>query len=148
MPDILPSQLWDRAQSAPRNANFHLVPRYTPGSPAQVPWDTFLHVAQEELGSYEDALTGIFGEEKQKIAETKALSGIAFCRWEKGKKVFRLDIITGVQFEEPPRLNHKDVDRLKDLRNRKQFGESLMTRDQLQELETLEYRNEIHRDKY
>lgn len=134
----------DNIQKAPTKAHLHLEPRYTCGSPAHcLDQDTVLHVANDEIASYDQYLTGIFGEANKKRAEVEGLAGIAYARWEKGKKVFRLDLITGEEFVEPPQLNYKEMSRALDLQNRLKYVG--LNPDLKRELETLEYRAKLHR---
>lgn len=130
---------------AGRNAHYHVQPRYCAGSPALVPLGQALHCADDEVEFHEMSLTGCWGEEKKKLAETKGLGGIVYARWERGKKVFRADIITGEVIEEPKRLQWEDIERLKALRNRKEYLDNLRLEER-RELEQLEFRAEIHRE--
>lgn len=102
------------------------------------------HVAEEEREAMERCLTGAYGEKDKTTAETKGLAWIAYARWQKGNKVFRLDLLTGEQIQEPPTMRHKDKERLADLRNRKQFVG--LTWETEQELVALEFRAMIHRE--
>lgn len=101
-----------------------------------------MRVAVQEVESYEMALTGAVGQQEEAKAAKEGLSWIAYARWEKGRKLFRLDLITGEQITEPPRLEDKDIKRLKLLRNSKKYG--LMRFDE-NELTGLEFRAKIHR---
>lgn len=74
---------------------FNVAPRYTPGSPAQVPLETALRVAAQERQSYayaRDARYGVGGVEK---AQREGLLGIveAVCETRKGWDT--LDLVTG-----------------------------------------------------
>jgi hypothetical protein len=133
-----------RSQAASRKAFFHLVPRYTSGSPAMVDIREACHVADGERKAYVNNLTGVFGDELKSLALTKGLGGIAYARWERGNKVFRLDLLTGIESIEPPRLTWEDCDRVRELRGyRDHFP---LDRDKRIELDALEHRLEIHRD--
>ena len=137
------NELIDLTRKAGRRAFFHIHPRYTGGSGAMVNLGVCAHAAAEEEEFYHIALTGVWGEEKKKLAETKGLAGIAYARWEKGRKVWRLDLLTGAIFEEPKRLEWRDLERLKDLDNRKQHVG--LAPDLDRELTGLLHRAEIHR---
>lgn len=128
----------------PRNAFFNLVPRYTCGSPAMVDLGEACRVADHERDAYENNRTGVFGEELKAKAEAKGLHGIAYARWEKGGKVWRLDLLTGKEEIELPRLSWDEKERVKDLRNRKQFLG--LNTSHTTELSALEKRLEIHRE--
>jgi hypothetical protein len=131
------------ALRAPRKANFSVRPRYTAGSPAGVDMDTAIKFAVDEIRFHAMVLTGVWGEEKQRQAETDKLEHLAYARWEKGRKVFRLDLITGEEMVEPKSLMYKDEERLRVLRNMKQFVG--LRQDTEQELKDLEFRAMIHR---
>lgn len=59
-----------------RNGHYSVYPRYTPGSGAMVDASTALKAAEEERESYEQTLTGVYGEELRKRAENQGLGGI------------------------------------------------------------------------
>lgn len=133
-----------RAQSASRKAFFYLVPRYTSGSPAMVDIREACHVADGERKAYVNNLTGVFGDELKSLALTKGLGGIAYARWERGGKVWRLDLLTGEETIELPRLTWQECNRVRELRGyRDHFP---LERDMATELAALEHRLEIHRD--
>ena len=82
-----------------KKVHYHVDTRYTCGSPAVVPEQTALRVAEEEKKAYERALTGVYGDDKKTLAETKGLDGIVEARAESGsgKKFTWMiqDLITG-----------------------------------------------------
>lgn len=133
-----------RANQAPGKAFYHLVPRYSSGSPAMVDLGEAVRVADHEQEAYFNCLTGVFGNDLQVMAKSKGLSGIAYARWEKGNKVYRLDLLTGIESIEPPRLTSKECDRVRDLRNERKHLS--LTPLKTAELMALESRLEIHRD--
>lgn len=59
-----------------RSSHYSVRPRYSGGSPAAVPENIALTVAQQELDGHTHALTGAFGEEHQKRAQEAGLRGI------------------------------------------------------------------------
>lgn len=79
----------------------NVYPRYTPGSPAQVPPETAEHVATEEALCHQRALSGIYGEEEQAFAKKAGLHGIVFTHAEHGRKVIVQDLITRVRHNFP-----------------------------------------------
>lgn len=133
----LPAEILDRI---PRKAFFNLVPRYTSGSPAMVDLGEACRVADHEKEAHANHLSGVFGDECRRMAETKGLHGIAYARWEKGGKVWRLDLLTGREEIELPRLNWNERERIRELR---QFAPDATRKA---ELAALEHRLEIHRE--
>ena len=87
--------------SARRKPHFNVAPRYTCGSPAQVPQALALRVAAQEKEAYERSLTGIYGEADQALAEQKGLAGIAEERLETAKGWQVRDLCTGEVFLRP-----------------------------------------------
>lgn len=89
------------ATSRRNNYQFHVRPRYTPGSPAMVHDNIAFKVAKEEADAIEAALEGAWGEDHKKRAETLGLDGIAYVMFEKGNgRQFRWhvwDLITNVE---------------------------------------------------
>jgi hypothetical protein len=81
--------------------HYNVAPRYTGGSPAQVPRDTALKVAGEEKVAHNRALEGLYGEEMQKQAEEFGLAGIAEERTEFGTGWIVLDLCTAKEFFRP-----------------------------------------------
>ena len=66
-----------------RNKTWYQVrPRYTPGSPAQVPQHVALLVAEQEPRFYERALSGAWGESSKVLAEDEGLDFIAYTTTE------------------------------------------------------------------
>jgi hypothetical protein len=86
-----------------KRIHFNVAPRYTPGSPAQVPIRTAVMVALEERQAIKHNLDGIYGEERRKKAEELGLKGIVEARREGPKKRGWdvLDLITGERFDRP-----------------------------------------------
>jgi hypothetical protein len=138
------SQIQANYQKVPKKAFCHVQPRYTAGSPALVPDSIALLVALDEVKHYKIHLEGVFGQKLLDKAMSEGLSWIVYARWEKGKKVYRLDLITGEQIIEPPRLEWDDKERIKILRNKHEFIG--LTVDDSEELAALEFRQKIHRD--
>ena len=131
---------------AGRSAHFSVAPRYTCGSPAMVSMETAVRVAVEEREAYEQCLDGVMGEELQRTARARGLANIAYARWEKGSKVWRLDLLAGGDaFIEPPRLGYKDEARLRLLRLMKVNGGAEF--GYVAELALLESRAALHRQK-
>jgi hypothetical protein len=73
---------------------FQVRPRYTPGSPAQVPQHVALRVAEQEPRFYERALSGIWGDSSKATADTEGLDFIAYTITEKKKGWEVHDLIT------------------------------------------------------
>lgn len=61
---------------------YHVAPRYTPGSPAQVPREIAERVAAEEKRAIEYHLSGAYGVEAQGFAIVTGLAGIVEQRQE------------------------------------------------------------------
>ncbi len=135
------------ARQAGRNAFFHIEPRYTSGSPAMISMLEVLRIAVQEFEAHARCLTGVYGDELKTLAETKGLKYIAYARWEKGSKVWRLDLLTNEIYEEPKQLTWTDRERLIELRgyliHHKKIGESFRWQT---ELDALEFRAMIHRE--
>ena len=87
--------------SGRKRLQFHVRPRYTAGSPALVHDTVALKVAEEEARAYEHALSGSWGEDEKKRAETLGLNDIVYAMFEKGSgRQFRWhvwDLITNVE---------------------------------------------------
>lgn len=147
MPQALTEQrLLEVARGAGRNAHFYLAPRYTPGSPALVDIGTCCHVGAEEVEAHEWTLDGTYGSQLQAKAQAEGVVNIAYARWEKGAKVYRLDLLTGECFVEPRQLDHDEVERVKILQN-KQCYVGLRT-DETRELGVLIARAKLHRQDF
>lgn len=84
-----------------RKTHFSVAPRYTCGSPAQVPEHIARRVAEEEKQAYERSLTGIYGDADKELAEKKGLAGIAEERTETAKGWQVRDLCTGEAFLRP-----------------------------------------------
>lgn len=82
----------------PHFINFHysVYPRYTAGSPAQVPAEIARQLVVEEKSSYERYLTGVYGEEDKAMAQREGLAGIAEEVWERYSKLYYHDMLTDV----------------------------------------------------
>jgi hypothetical protein len=65
-----------------KSPQYHVAPRYTPGSPALVDEPTALQVAAEECSSYEYHLQGRHGELEQLRAQQLGLANIVEKRIE------------------------------------------------------------------
>jgi co-chaperonin GroES (HSP10) len=78
-----------------RAEHFSVHPRYTPGSGAWVGEDIGRRVAVEERESYEQTLTGIYGDEHKKRAETLGLMGIVEILREHKDGFNVEDVLTG-----------------------------------------------------
>jgi len=102
---------------------------------------TAFQVALQEFEGYEMALSGSYGEEAKQRATTLGLANIVYGRWEKGRQVWRVDLLTGDMFVEPPRLETLDIARAYNL----QLQRAYLSRSQAQELADLEQRAKIHR---
>ena len=81
-----------------RNITFNVAPRYTPGSPAAVPYETALKVAREERFSYEAAKEGTIGDDLKLKADTVGLDMIVFEMDETAKGWNVHDMITDKQW--------------------------------------------------
>lgn len=80
---------------------FNVRPRYTPGSPAMVNSEVAMRVAMEERSSYESAIKGSYGEDKQTKALAVGMRGIVE-RWTEYATRWRIvDMITGDETERP-----------------------------------------------
>ena len=88
-----------------KNVWFNVAPRYTAGSPALVPRETAMRLADNEAGAYVHALTGRYGKEEQEKAEKLGLMGICEVTHETRKGLDVLDLCTGERYVRP--LNGK-----------------------------------------
>lgn len=109
--DASAMEKWTAFQRAGRHqAQFHVRPRYTPGSPALVLDTVAMKVAVEEKAAYERALTGVMGEREKRKAEVLGLSGIAYAMYEKGSgKKFRWHVFDLITYEETRRLHETQL---------------------------------------
>lgn len=80
---------------------YHVAPRYSAGSPAQVDEATALRVAAQEKSAYNHHIEGMYGDFKRKMAAEKGLEGIVYRTLEKGNKIYVDDLITNAQFIVP-----------------------------------------------
>lgn len=64
-----PTKINENFQNAPRKCWFHVVPRYSGGSPGMVEEHIAHNVALDELESYDMAVSGVLGEKA--VEETK-----------------------------------------------------------------------------
>lgn len=77
---------------------WHVAPRFTAGSPAQVDEATALHVAREEDQAY---VAQRFADRQPFTDPTQALQGIVYASHEHGKLVTVRDELTEQFFEVP-----------------------------------------------
>jgi len=144
-------QVLDRVYQATRGIRvpilFEVCPRYCSGSPTLVSEQVCAQEALDEQESRERHLSGVYGEEHKAKAEKEGLEWICFARWTKGNKAWRYDLITGALIQEPKRLNSLEEDRLKLLRNWKEFGLSNWHTGLENELVALEGRARMHQQK-
>lgn len=80
---------------------YHVAPRYTAGSPAQVDAATAERVAKDEVHFQQRDMEGYFGEARREHAKTQGLTGIAYRTMEKGAFVYVDDLITEERFKVP-----------------------------------------------
>lgn len=73
---------------------YHVAPRYTAGSPAQVSREIAERVVLQEQDGYQRALEGVYGAEDQRKAETLGLAGIVYTTTEIRSKWIKHDLIT------------------------------------------------------
>lgn len=128
--------------------HFEYRPRYciSAFTSAIVSQGVCAQMAVDEVEAHHQSVTGMYGDEKLVLAETKGLAWICFARWQRSKKVFRYDLITGQVIQEPKRLEHDDLERLKMLRKHVGvFGADKMIGSNRKELAELEFRASIHR---
>jgi hypothetical protein len=69
---------------------YHVYPRYTSGSPAQVPYDTAQRVVTEERRAFLHALSGVMGRENQIVAQELGLHGIVIATQELSRRRVRI----------------------------------------------------------
>lgn len=84
-----------------RQMYYNVAPRYSPGSPAQVDYETALRVANDERWAYAIAIQGIYGADEQKLAREKGLKGIVEERRERSGCWIVTDLVTGEKFIRP-----------------------------------------------
>ena len=143
--------IWDRTFQAlrklhVRHVHFEARPRYTCGSGALVDEDVCCQCAADEVRFRDMDLEGVHGEDRKVRAEKLGLSWICYARWEKGKKVFRYDLITGETIQEPKRLEYDEVRDLFHMRKQVEtFGDTALTPRQKDDMKHLEFRASIHR---
>jgi hypothetical protein len=75
---------------------YHVAPRYTAGSPAQVSREIAERVILQEQDGYQRALEGVYGAEDQQKAETLGLTGIVYTTTEIRNRWIRHDLLTDV----------------------------------------------------
>lgn len=78
--------------------SYHVKPRYAPGSPAMVDFGTAKRVAADEVFSHQATIEGIYGEESQKQAEARGLSGVVYAMDERADCWLVTDLITGESY--------------------------------------------------
>jgi|SRR4051812_27207407 hypothetical protein len=84
------------------DSHFNVAPRFTPGSPAQVPFTIAARVAIEEREARERSLTGVYGVADQlRAAAPGALRGIVEERIERPGCWIVRDLITDDHFIRP-----------------------------------------------
>lgn len=93
---------------------YYLKPRYTPGSPGMVDYDTARREITDEREGYEHALSGLYGADQQKRAETLGLHGIIEARGEVKNGWQVHDLITDATYF----ILGKQADILRDVRLR------------------------------
>lgn len=81
--------------------HYHVAPRYTPGSPAQVDREIAELVASDECEAYQHALQGRYGKDQQTRAQKEGLRGVVELRVEQRKSWKVTDLCTGETFERP-----------------------------------------------
>jgi len=82
-----------------RTAFYHVIPRYSCGSPGMVDEKTAMRVAEDEKRAYPGYLTGSYGVGDKEIAEREGLEGIVLV--DNGKDKYT-DIITGREYGDVP----------------------------------------------
>lgn len=96
-----------------RHLRFNVRPRYSAGSPAQVPEHIALQVVRDEQTSYRHALEGAYGEEQQARAKELGLSGIVYVMYEQGSgRNFRWHVLDLITEEEILRHHDHEIHRL------------------------------------
>lgn len=80
---------------------YHVAPRYSAGSPAQVPEGTARVVAKQEELSHAKYLAGAYGYAAMKEAKELGLGGIVYSSREKGRAMLVEDLITKEKFKVP-----------------------------------------------
>ena len=93
--------------------HFNVRPRYTCGSPAMVHGEIARKVAVEEKDAYEQALSGFWGEDEKKRAETLGLDGLAYVMFEEGSgREFRWHVWDLITDKETRKLHQNELHRL------------------------------------
>lgn len=82
---------------------YHVAPRYSAGSPAQVTHEQALHAAVQESGGFWWSTEGRYGADKQQLAAQVGLQGIVYSSYELGRKQYVTDLCTGETFIVPNR---------------------------------------------
>ncbi len=77
--------------------SYNVAPRYTSGSPAMVPFDTALRVAEQEHAAWHSLVGGREGEARQAHAENHGRDRIVVCVRDAAKRK-GFDMITGEAF--------------------------------------------------
>ena len=78
--------------------HYNVAPRYTAGSPAQVPKEVAERVCSQEREHHAIALTGAYGERMEWQARTLGLRSIVECRLERPQGWLVLDMLTEERF--------------------------------------------------
>ena len=63
--------------------------------------ETALNVAADEAAAWAANLDGIYGDKAMIRAEDEGVEGIVYARWERNRRLHRLDIITGTLTSKP-----------------------------------------------
>jgi hypothetical protein len=74
--------------------HYHVAPRYTPGSPAQVSQAIAERVMERE--GYARALEGVYGADDQRTAHEQGLAGIVYTTTEVRSRWIKHDLLTGL----------------------------------------------------
>jgi hypothetical protein len=80
------------------DGHYNVRPRYTPGSPALVPYDIARRVATEERLAREHDLSGVHGEDLLARAERLGLGRIVYFTLEQRGGVTVTDLLTSEQY--------------------------------------------------
>lgn len=81
--------------------HWNVAPRYTGGSPAQVPEHIATRVAHEEKVAYDRALDDLYGDDMKREAEARGLGSIVEKRTEHATGWVVQDMCTGISFFRP-----------------------------------------------
>jgi hypothetical protein len=87
----------------PHRIAYHVAPRYSCGSPAQVDEKIARRVIEDEKEAFQAHLEGVYGPEAQHLAQQRGLSRIVYSTLEKRNKQFVKDEMTDEHWEVPNR---------------------------------------------